>query len=131
MKIGGKFVACWLLAIVAGIGVPSTVEADIVSRDLGVDDAGDVVTGYVFQSGRGRGGSASSISRRSRLGPRVSSGYGSRNFFRFGGRQSAATVVPVMIPFGVRYCRTASYGLARLGFRAVNVGGRFSFTSGF
>ena len=119
---------------VAIVGLPVTEgKADIVTRDLGMDGAGQRVTGYVYQAGRSR-----SVSRRSRLGPRVSSG--SRRFHggfvNFGGGVNRAPIIvsqrgTVFIPYRVRFCRTAGHGLAPLGFRAVNVGGRFSFKLGF
>ena len=133
-----KHLGWQLVAMIAAVtvGLPATEgKADIVSRDLGVDGGGNRVTGYVFQAGRGR---SSSISRRSRLGPRVSSGTRHFNgaFVTFGGGAIHAPIIvspraTVFIPYRVRFCRTAGRGLAPMGFRAVNVGGRFSFKLGF
>jgi hypothetical protein len=127
----------WVAAIgVAIVCMPVDLEADIATRDLGVDGAGQKVTGYVYQAGSGR--SSSSISRRSRLGPRVSSGTRHFNgaFVTFGGGVNRAPVIVaprsiLYVPYRVRFCRTAGHGLAPLGFRAVNASGRFSFKLGF
>jgi hypothetical protein len=129
--LGWQLVAMIAVAIV---GLPAIEgRADILARDLGVDGGGQQVTGYVYQAGRGR-----SVSRKSRLGPRVSSGRRHFNgaFLNFGGGVNHARIIvaprsAVFIPYRVRFCRTAGYGLAPLGFRAVNVGGRFSFKLGF
>lgn len=126
----------YLLAmfVVVIVVLPATVgRADIVIRDLGVDAAGNRVTGYVYQSSRGR-----SLSRRSRLGPRVSSGSWlcRGGLVNFGGAVNSAAIVVAprstfLVPFRVGFCRVAGQGLASQSFRAVNFGGRFSFKLGF
>ena len=129
--LGWQLVAAIAVAIV---GLPvAEGRADIFERDLGVDSSGNTVTGYVYQAGRGH-----SVSRKSRLGPRVSSGTRHFNgaFVTFGGGVNHAPIIvtsrpTVFIPYRVRFCRTAGHGLAPLGFRAVNFGGRFSFKLGF
>ena len=134
MKHSGWHLVVTMAVAIVGLS-PSEGRADIIERDLGVDGAGNKVTGYVYQAGRSR-----SISRKSRLGPRVSSGtrHHAGTFWTFGAGVNRApilvtprTTAPVFIPYRVRFCRTASFGLAPQAFRAVHVGGRFSFKLGF
>ena len=132
MKHFGWQVVAMIAAAIVGLSATGG-KADIVTRDLGVDGTGNSVTGYVYQAGRSR-----SVSRKSRLGPRVSSGSRHFNgaFVTFGGGVNRVPIIvspraTAFIPYRVRFCRTAGRGLAPLGFRAVNVGGRFSFKLGF
>ncbi len=113
-----------LMAIGFAIALPSSGLADIVSRDLGTTADGEAVTGYVYQSGRSR-----STSRKSRLGPRVSSPR------RYQQRYVAVPIVagPVYAPhcFGRHFYGTATCRLAPLSFRAVSAASRFSIKLGY
>jgi len=113
-----------LMTIAFAIAVPSSGFADIVSRSLGTNADGEEVKGYVYQSGRSR-----STSRKSRLGPRVSSPR--RSYQRY--VPAAIVVSPVYAPryFGSHFYGTTTCRLAPLSFRAVSVGSRFSIKLGY
>jgi len=113
-----------MMAIAFVIALPSSGFADIVARDLGKTADGEAVKGYVYQSGRSR-----STSRKSRLGPRVSS---PRRYYQ---QYIPAPIVvsPVHTPyfFGRHFYGTTTCRLAPLSFRAVSVGSRFSIKLGY
>lgn len=133
-SFGGLCRCAWLgvLGLMMGLVALPTARADILSRELGTNGAGEVVTGYVYQAGRSRGRSRN-LSRQSRLGPRVS---GTR---RFGpGIDRGYVVAPVVTYggiytpyFGRRFYSTTGCGFGYLGTRVISVGGRLSFKLGY
>lgn len=128
----GRYWQLGVIGLAVGLMSSSTVQADILSRELGTNGAGEAVTGYVYQAGRSRGRSRN-LSRQSRLGPRVS---GTR---RYGpGIDRGYVVAPVVMHggfftpyFGRRFYATSGCGFGYLGTRVISVGGRLSFKLGY